>query len=368
MSLPGLTQRDTVVRELMDDPDCDLTALQHTYEQFRVLNRVLAGWRGIYVRLIRPLLEPDRVATLLDIGCGGGDVARSLARWAAGDGLRLDITAVDPDERAYAFATAQPPVGGVTFRQASSADLVAEGAVFDVVVSNHLLHHLDPATLTGLLSDSERLSRQLVVHNDLARSRRAYGAYAVVSRPFGRRSFVHVDGLLSIRRSYRRAELAAVVGPSWRVVGRFPARLLLMAGSGTMPVVKARNLGRGEHSTRDVGGVGAEARDRRPAFLFTAASISYVANCALGAAVATRLVDTRRAHWVHHALYTCTSTLAGAAVSSLVWSSSRAGWWLLPAAVPLGLIPRVSARTPTHVGLAVSAAPFFVAGLVKAWR
>jgi hypothetical protein len=106
----------------------------------------------------------------------------------------------------------------------------------------------------------------------------------------------------------------------------------------------------------------------QPAILFTAAATSYAANCALGAAVATRLLDTRRVHWVHHALYSCTSTLAAAAVSSLLWSPSRAGWWLLPAAVPLVLIPRVSARTRGHVGLAVSAAPFFLAGLIKAWR
>ena len=105
-----------------------------------------------------------------------------------------------------------------------------------------------------------------------------------------------------------------------------------------------------------------------PQHLFTAATTSYAANCALGVGVATRVVDTRNVHWVHHALYVCTSVLAGAAASSLVWSSSRAGWRLLPAAVPLTLIPYVSTPSRGHVGLALSAAPFFVASLIKAWR
>jgi len=230
----SLARRDTAVRELMDDPDCDPAALQRTYEQFQVLNRLLARWRLIYRRWIRPLLLPDRLTTLLDVGCGGGDVASSLARWAARDRLAMSITAIDPDERAYAFATRRPQMSGVTFRRAASKDLVAEAASYDIVISNHLLHHLDQAGLVGLLADSERLATRLVVHNDLARSRPAYLAYAAVSRPFGRRSFVHVDGLLSIRRSYRRAELAAVAGRSWRVAPAFPARLLLMAGSGTI--------------------------------------------------------------------------------------------------------------------------------------
>jgi len=227
----SLRVRDTQLRELMDDPDCDLAGLRHTYAQLRVVNRLVAGWRRVYRQRIRPLLRTGQTTTLLDIGSGGGDVARTLARWARRDGFALAVTAIDPDVRAHAFAVAQAPAPGVTFRQAGSADLVAEGSRFDVVVSNHLLHHLDAAELHRLLADSERLARRLVVHNDIARSRLAYAAYRVVSRPFGGRSFIHIDGLRSIRRSYRVEELAEVVAEPWRVAGQFPARVLLLRDS-----------------------------------------------------------------------------------------------------------------------------------------
>lgn len=46
-----------------------------------------------------------------------------------------------------------------------------------------------------------------------------------------------------------------------------------------------------------------------PASLFTAATTSYAANCALGAGVALGVLNTRNAHWVHHALYTSTVPL-----------------------------------------------------------
>lgn len=104
----------------------------------------------------------------------------------------------------------------------------------------------------------------------------------------------------------------------------------------------------------------------QPVFWFTAAATSYVANCALGAGVATRLISTQSFHWVHHALYVCTSGLAGVATSSLLWSPNRAGWWLLPVAVPLAVIPRISARSPRHMAVALSMAPFFATSLVKA--
>ncbi|AMM21827.1 hypothetical protein AX769_18835 [Frondihabitans sp. PAMC 28766] len=227
-----LSQRETAALELMDDPACDPDALRRTYQHFALVNRLVSGWRSTYVRRLRPLIrqrerETGRPATLLDVGCGGGDVARSLASWARRDGLRLKVTGVDPDARAHDFAMSQPPVPCLTFERTASRDLVAAGRVFDLVISNHVVHHLDTEALEGLLHDSERLAVGLVVHGDIARGRVAYGAYRVATTGTFRGSFIHDDGLLSIRRSYRPAELQAVVPAGWRVERQGPFRVLL---------------------------------------------------------------------------------------------------------------------------------------------
>lgn len=226
----SLADRELDAEEIMDDPDCDLEGLRRTYRQFVVVNRLVSGWRGVYVRRLRPLLSAERTTTLLDIGSGGGDVPRTLAGWAARDGLRLEITAIDPDDRATAYATSLPPVPHLTFRQCFSSDLVREGAQFDIVTSNHVLHHLGPQQLDGLLADSTALARRLVVHDDIARSPLAALGYWVGTLPLHRRgrphaSFVRDDGLLSIRRSYTPDELAAVLPAGW-TVGRAPFRVL----------------------------------------------------------------------------------------------------------------------------------------------
>lgn len=222
----SLRTRETVREELMDDPGCDPVRLDRTYAAFRVVN-VLAGWGRIYRNRIRPLLDPARATTLLDVGCGGGDVSRALARWAARDGMRLRVTGVDPDPRAGRFA-ARRTAPHVTFRRASSSELLAAGERFDVVVSNHVLHHLSPAALDSVLADSAALARRLVVHNDVARSRWAHEAFRALSWPLAGWTFVHADGLLSVRRSYRAAELRTVAPPPWRVEQQRPARLLLV--------------------------------------------------------------------------------------------------------------------------------------------
>ncbi|SDT14758.1 2-polyprenyl-3-methyl-5-hydroxy-6-metoxy-1,4-benzoquinol methylase [Friedmanniella luteola] len=227
-----LRRRDTAVLELMDDPACDEQALRRTYARFRTVNRLVAGWRRTYRALLRPRLSTTRTTTLLDVGFGGGDLARALAGWARADGLRLLVDAVDPDPRALAFVRDQPPTAGVRYRAADTTGLVAEGEQFDLVTSNHLLHHLGPDVLARVLDESRRLGRELVVHSDLRRSRAAYLGWSVAARPAARDSFLHTDGLRSIRRSYTPAELAAVVPDGWVVQPQLPFRLLLTWGAG----------------------------------------------------------------------------------------------------------------------------------------
>lgn len=228
---PDLRRREVTAQELMDDPSCDRALLDATYARFGTVNRLVAGWRGLYRTRVRPLLSATEPTRLLDIGSGGGDIARALSEWAREDGLRLAITAIDPDERAFAFAAARP-MPGVEFRRASSSELVDEGASFDLVTSNHLLHHLSTEALHSLLDDSERLAPR-VLHNDIERSRLAYTAYMLATRPIAAGSFLHYDGSLSVRRSYTAPELRSVVPEGWRVERAAPYRVLLTRGPAT---------------------------------------------------------------------------------------------------------------------------------------
>lgn len=201
----------------MDQPDCDPARLENTYRQFGVVNRVLSGWRRLYDRELRPLASASAgPLSLLDVGSGGGDLAMTLNRWARSDGLDLRITGIDPDARATAFALRRPPVAGVAFRQGHSSDLVAERRRFDVVISNHVLHHLSAGELVQLLHDSEKLAIRTCLHNDLRRSPAAYGLFSVAALPF-RHSFIRADGLTSIRRSYTPDELSAAAPEGWTV-------------------------------------------------------------------------------------------------------------------------------------------------------
>ncbi len=222
-----MRQRASGATELMDAADCDPAKLERTYRQFGLVNRLFSGWRRLYVQELRPLLSARTVTTVLDIGSGGGDLARQLSTWARRDRLLLDVTGIDPDSRAYSFAAGRPHHPSIRFVRADSADLVRAGRTFDVVISNHVIHHLQPADLPRFLTDSQALARRLCLHNDLRRSAAAYGLFSLAALPF-LGSFIRPDGMVSIRRSYTTAELAAAAPPGWHVLRHPPFHQVLL--------------------------------------------------------------------------------------------------------------------------------------------
>lgn len=223
-----LSQRDTTAREQMENPDCDLEELENTYRQFEHVNILIGRWRYLYQKYLRPYLHVRERRSLLDIGYGGGDIPRRLKRWAERDGVHLDITAIDPDPRAYRYVQQQTASSVIDYRVATLSDLDPEKTSFDFIISNHLLHHLKREELTTILHQSRRLCRHTILFNDLLRSDSAYALFNILSRPVFRSSMITEDGLTSIKRSYTAGELQEIVPTDWEVRSLFPFRLLLI--------------------------------------------------------------------------------------------------------------------------------------------
>lgn len=211
----------------MDDPACDPRQLERTYAQFRRVNELVAGWALLYRRHLRPRLRRGRPFTLLDLGCGGGDLTRHLLDWAERDGFTLRALGIDTDARAIAYAQAQPQRSGLRFRAVRSGELLAGGEKFDFVVSNHVLHHLTDTELRLLLQDCEALCRDVTLHADIERGPLAYLGFGLLAAPLFRDSFILHDGLLSVRRSFTGPELRRLAPANWHVTRPFPFRLLL---------------------------------------------------------------------------------------------------------------------------------------------
>lgn len=237
-----LSKRAVDLDEIMDDPDCDPARLNNTYDWFARLNPWLGRWKSVYRSHVRPHLREDRPTRVLDIGCGAGDVLRLVRDLAARDGFRVDMLGIDPDPRAIERARAVGHGADLSFEACHSSELVERGESFDIVLSNHVLHHLGNEALQTLAADSASLSTGLVVHNDIKRDDLAWVAFLPVGL-MCRRSFILTDGLRSVRRAWHPRELSRLLPDEWSVETRAPFRLLLTRSAADESGQRAQPVG-----------------------------------------------------------------------------------------------------------------------------
>jgi len=222
-----LKHRNDQLTEKMDQPDCDQSLLFNTYRQFKTINRLISGWQRIYKKQIKPTFsDTSKNYSILDIGCGGGDIIELLNRLTKKDGLNVRFTGIEPDERAIHFLSNGKSASNVFFKKATSAELAERNELFDIVISNHLLHHLSRLEIKRLCRDAEKLTKQKVIFSDIERSDFGYAAFKLAATPLFRNSFIVEDGLTSIKRSFRKEELKQVLPGNWFVKRQFPFRLL----------------------------------------------------------------------------------------------------------------------------------------------
>jgi 2-polyprenyl-3-methyl-5-hydroxy-6-metoxy-1,4-benzoquinol methylase len=235
MSLPRREGREPHLVEFMDRPDCDPTRLTRTYRAFGVVNLLLGRWGALVRQHFVPLLEAHAASgssepfRILDVGAGGGDVLRRIRTLTQQAGVPIELVGVDPDPRAVVVAKALTPSHPTPIRwvNASAESLLAAGERFHLVISNHVLHHLLDPEIVPFLRTLEALALHRVVVTDIERSQLGYVAFGIASRLLFPGTLIHADGLLSIRRSFRAAELSPHLPPGWQVSTLRPYRLVL---------------------------------------------------------------------------------------------------------------------------------------------
>ncbi len=194
--------------EYLDAADVDPRVRRRSHRDIALANTLLGGVHAVRAEFAS-LLGADAATelTLLDVGTGTGDIPQRLARFAVRHGMRLQVLGLDA-RRELVAATRAWPVQGVC---GDALALPFADASIDVVCCSQILHHFVDDEAVALLAEMDRVARRRVIVADLRRSRVAAAALWLVSFVLGFHPVSRHDGVVSIRRGFTAAELAALV-------------------------------------------------------------------------------------------------------------------------------------------------------------
>ncbi len=220
--------------ERLDETHHDPSQLRLNIQHLAGVNRWLGGERSIMSHLRKRVPGPaGDVIRVLDVGAGGADLPRSIARYLTHRSLCPIVFALDK-QRAVADIAVERSNGvhRIIVLVGDGLALPLPDNAVDVAISSTTLHHLTDADAVRCVREMARVSRRHVIVGDLDRSLLALGGAHVLARTWWRRSDYRFDGPVSVTKAFNRAELLDVGREaglrSPRVHRHFPFRLTLV--------------------------------------------------------------------------------------------------------------------------------------------
>lgn len=201
-------QRSTAV-EIMDDLNCSGEVVHQTLRELEFINRTLGG-NAVTVSGVKQLLAKDQhqPITILDLGCGGGDMLALLhARLAQ----KASFKGIDANPHIVEYARQHQGAANITFEAIDIFSEQFKHETCDIAVATLFLHHFNEQQLIQIFKQLKQQARLGIVVNDLHRHPLAYYSIKLLTKLFSKSAMVKFDAPLSVLRGFSKHELTAIL-------------------------------------------------------------------------------------------------------------------------------------------------------------
>ncbi len=174
--------------------------------------------------------DPDMPVTILDVGFGAGDMLRAIHRWAQRRGREVRLIGIDLNPRSAPIAEALTPADWRIDYRTGDLFAIDPAESIDLVLSSLVTHHMPDEEIVRFLIWSTQRARIGWFVNDLHRHWLPFYFFRTITGITPWHPFVRHDGLVSIARSFRRADwtrlidAAGLADDGIDIAWRFPFR------------------------------------------------------------------------------------------------------------------------------------------------
>ncbi len=192
--------------EWMDVAETVSPELERDLANLESLNRRF-GAHKLVLDYLGPALSRREPLRILDLGTGAADIPRAVVRRSRELGCPVIVTAVDRQQPTLDIAEKMSADFPEIRFQRGDFLTFAEGTIYDVVLCNLVLHHLDESDAIRLLRRCRELTKGVALVTDLRRSRLAQTAIFAVTEVLYREPMTKHDARLSAERAFSYPEL-----------------------------------------------------------------------------------------------------------------------------------------------------------------
>ncbi|PYS99315.1 MAG: hypothetical protein DMF63_11880 [Acidobacteria bacterium] len=221
--------------ERIDTGDYTPEEYQTFLREIAFINRHFGDGRALKKTLLREIEEKDlRTFSVLDVGCGSGELLRMIATFADSTDRHATLVGIDLNP----ISSSTTHTESLQFSQISSVrgdafQLPFADDSFDYAISSLFFHHLTDDQIPIVLKEMSRVAHRGIVVIDLHRDVVPFIAYKFLCAAFRISPLVREDGSLSIRKGFRAAEIHAIADKAGFAVRNVeqvsPGRVVLVA-------------------------------------------------------------------------------------------------------------------------------------------
>lgn len=196
--------------EIMDDFGMEGEILRDALDKIARINQLLGGNRLTLegVKKILKQFDRNQKITIVDVGCGNGDMLRALADYAEKNKLDFELIGIDANQFTVDYAK-ELSISYPTIQYRCEDIFDEQFAVlsYDIVLCTLTLHHFKEDEIIKLLQVFHQNARLGIVINDLHRSSISYRLFQALCFVFRLNTMSREDGLVSILRGFKKQEL-----------------------------------------------------------------------------------------------------------------------------------------------------------------
>ncbi len=196
--------------EIMDDFALEGETLRDALDKIAKINRLLGG-NQLTLQGVQQLLKgisKDQEITIVDIGCGNGDMLRVLADYGKQNKYRFKLIGIDANAYTISHAVAlSKAYENISYQCEDIFEAEFKALDYDMVLCTLTLHHFKDEEILSLMQVFYEKASIGIVINDLHRSAIAYRLFQALCFVFQLNDMSREDGLVSILRGFKKAEL-----------------------------------------------------------------------------------------------------------------------------------------------------------------